>query len=222
MQSFKNYEVWIIDSLSSDSTKVFLKTLQAPFYWLFEKDSGIYDAMNKGVKRAQGDWLYFLGCDDRLYNKNTLESVFNKVGEVKEMDLIIGQIKYDLNGGESYFIRRKKGVVISSMSRKIWLKNTLHHQAIFYKKSVFSELEYSMQYQILSDYNLNINLFKQGVKELVIDEKIAICKTKGKSKDCNWKLYKEEIRLKTSNSSFLLKPVFYILGVGKYIIKKKF
>lgn len=221
-QTFKNYEVWVVDGLSIDGTKEYLKTLEEPFYWLFESDLGIYDAMNKGVEKASGEWAYFLGCDDRLFNESTLKNIFNRGEEIKNSDVIIGQIQYDLIGNESYFLKKNKGIIISSLTKKMWLLNTIHHQAIFYRKDIFLKLKYSLRYKILSDYNLNLNLFKQGVKKLVINDKISICKTNGKSKNYNWKLYKEEVELKTKNSSFLLKPIFYLIGIGKYIIKKTF
>lgn len=218
IQTFKNYEVWIIDNKSTDGTEKYLKSLKQPFNWLFEKDMGIYDAMNKGIKACSGDWLYFLGCDDRLVYNKTLENVFNN--NTHNFDLIIGKIEYDLTGNETHFMSKNKGVVTSSMSRKIWLRNTMHHQGVFYRKSIFSELEYSIQYKVLSDYNLNIKLFKQGVKKLIINDKIALCNTKGISKNYNWRLYKEEIDLKTNNSSSFFKPIFYLIGFGKYLIKK--
>lgn len=210
--------MWVIDNKSTDGTEKYLKSLNSPFYWLCEQDMGIYDAMNKGIKSCSGDWLYFLGCDDRLLYSKTLEDVFNNI--TSEFDLIIGKIEYDLIGNETHFISKNKGVVTSSMSRKIWLRNTMHHQGVFYKKSLFSKLEYSTQYKVLSDYDLNINLFKQGIKKLIINDKIALCNTKGISKNYNWKLYKEEINLKTNNTSLLFKPIFYLIAFGKYLIKK--
>ena len=219
-QVYDNYEVWIIDNKSTDGTEDFIKTLQAPFYWVFEKDLGVYDAMNKGVQKANGDWLYFLGCDDRLFNSLTLENLFKIINIPEKTDLVIGRVQYDLYGDESYFLRRKGGITSPVVSRKLWAINTMHHQAIFYRKEIFDKLIFSLKYKILSDYDFNIKLFKSGVNELIINDIIAICKTQGLSKKYNWNLYKEEIEFKTANSSIFLKPLFYILGLAKYFIKK--
>lgn len=208
--------------MSTDGTEDFIKTLDAPFYWLFEKDLGIYDAMNKGILKAKGDWLYFLGCDDRLFEKSILQEVFNNLQLYpKKVDLIIGRVLYDMQGKESYFIKKNNGIVISRISQKLWLRNTLHHQSVFYNKKVFEARKYSLKYKILSDYDLNIGLLKNGVSELIIDNIVAVCKTTGLSKKHVWNLYKEEIALKTENSSVFLKPLFYMLSLIKYIMKKK-
>jgi len=208
--------------LSTDETKEYLKTLMSPFNWLHEKDLGIYDAMNKGVERATGDWLYFLGADDKLYDSNTLSNVVGEIGKKKEVDLILGKIQYSLEGGESYFLKKNNGIITSSLSRKMWIHNTIHHQAILYKKEIFTENKYSLKYKILSDYNLNLNLLIKGVNKMEINDIIAICRADGESKNFGWELYKEEINLKTQNSSVVFRPLFYMVGIYKFLIKKRF
>lgn len=77
-QSFKNVEILIIDGNSTDNT---LKALQEysekkrNLILYSEKDDGIYDAMNKGLTLAKGEWIYFMGGDDTLYETTTLEKV---------------------------------------------------------------------------------------------------------------------------------------------------
>ena len=66
-QAFKNYEYIIIDGLSTDGTLAIIKRYdKAITYWRSEKDTGIYNAMNKAVKLARGKWFLFLGADDEL------------------------------------------------------------------------------------------------------------------------------------------------------------
>ena len=82
-QSFNSYEVLIIDSVSTDATLSVLKeyTSKYPNIKVYsEKDNGIYDAMNKGMSLAKGDWLYFLGSDDTFYNSRVLSHVSNAIG----------------------------------------------------------------------------------------------------------------------------------------------
>lgn len=218
-QSFKEYEVIIIDGQSTDGTIDFLKTLNTPYFWKSEPDNGIYDAMNKGIDVARGEWLYFLGCDDLLYDKNTLETVFHqKIDD--HSSLLIGKVKYDFGPKDSLLIKKNKGTFQPSWSKKIWFKNTVHHQGVFYKRDLFRTQKYSLDYKILSDYDFNLKLFKRKINALIISQVIAISKTQGVSKNYNWKLYTEEINLKTKQSSIILKPLFYVLAVGKYILKK--
>ena len=218
-QSFKDYDVWIIDNNSNDGTLEYLKTLEKPFFWKSEPDLGVYDAMNKGIALSSGKWLYFLGSDDKLYNDHILNTVFTKSIE-NQTQLIIGSIKYDLKKGDIVYTNQKEGVVTSSWSKKLWIKNSVHHQAVFYKRDLFSNLKYEVKYKILADHAFNLKLFKNNIKVKTIDDIIALCGTDGQSKDYKWDLYNEEITLKISESSIMLKPFFVIIGLAKYLLKK--
>jgi len=217
-QSFIDYEVWIVDGDSTDETKDYLHSLTPPFYWISEKDNGIYDAMNKGVNLSKGDWLYFLGADDIFMDNNTLASVFNQTYE-KE-DLLLGCIKYSYDETDSFIIKNRDGLVVSELSRKLWLKNVVHHQAMFYKRTVFDRHKYPLDYNILADYALNLKLFKEKVIAKKIDVVIALCGSQGVSKNYNWSLYCEEIKLKTAVTSKWHQPLFFIIASFKYLIKK--
>ncbi len=128
-----------------------------------EADKGVYDAMNKGISSANGKWLYFLGADDKLLDENVLSAVFSELISDKTK-LIIGNIKYDLKGKGAIYTHNKSGLVISSWSRKIWFKNTLHHQAIFYNRIIFCNRNYSIKYSVLADYAFNLYLYKKKVE----------------------------------------------------------
>ena len=123
-QNFENFEVWIIDGASTDGTQEYLKTLGPRFNYISEKDSGIYDAMNTGIKKSLGEWLYFLGSDDRFSNDSVLEEVFSTKCD-EEIQILVGNIEYS------------KGLRFQSeFSSKLWYKNTVHHQSVFYKKEL--------------------------------------------------------------------------------------
>lgn len=219
-QTFQNYEVWIIDCNSKDDTVNFLKTLEKPFYWLSDSDNGIYDAMNKGILKAKGEWIYFLGCDDKLYAKDTLMKVSLNLDN--SIDIFLGQIKYDFNTNDSVAIKRNDGIFKSSWSNYMWIKNTVHHQSVFYNKEIFKNISYSLKYKILSDYYLNLKLQLKGVSVKSMNLIVALCGTKGVSKNYGLNLYKEEVDLKTKLSTIVFKPIFIIISTVKYIFKKCF
>lgn len=198
----------------------FLKTLDKPYYWLSENDIGIYDAMNKGILKAKGEWIYFLGCDDELYAEDTLKKVSLNLDN--NIDIFLGQIKYDFNGSDSVVIKRNDGIFKSSLSNFIWIKNTVHHQSVFYNKEIFKNLSYPLEYKILSDYYLNLKLQIKGVSVKSMNSIVALCGTKGVSKNYLWNLYQEEVELKTKLSSVIFKPFFIIISIVKYIFKKSF
>ncbi|CAL2092301.1 Glycosyltransferase 2-like domain-containing protein [Tenacibaculum sp. 190524A05c] len=209
-QNFENFEVWIIDGASTDGTQEYLKTLGPRFNYISEKDSGIYDAMNTGIKKSVGEWLYFLGSDDQFSNDSVLEEVFSTKTD-EEIQMLIGNIEYT------------KGLRFQSeFSSKLWFKNTVHHQSVFYKKELFQELKYNLNYNVLADYDVNLKLFRQKVSFRKIETTIAICGEDGVSKKYNWNLYKEEINLKVSQAGLLSIPVFSLLGVAKYCFRRIF
>src|SRR5246127_4505724 len=75
-QSFTGYEVLIIDGASTDDTLAITSAFNSErIKTISEKDRGVYDAMNKGIKLAKGQWLYFLGSDDALYDDSVLEKI---------------------------------------------------------------------------------------------------------------------------------------------------
>ena len=217
-QVFTNYEVWVIDGDSNDGTITYLKSLRFPIQWVSEKDCGVYDAMNKGISLAKGEWLYFLGADDMLYDDSVLQKVFATT--YINSDLLIGNIQYNYQSDDSFALKSKNGLVVSELSKKIWFKNVLHHQSLLYRKQVFEELRYSLNYKILGDYALNLRLFQQNVISEKLDVVIAKCGSKGISKNYDWNLYKEEIQLKTEISSWICYPLFFMVSLIKFLIKK--
>jgi putative colanic acid biosynthesis glycosyltransferase len=212
MQRFTDYEVWIIDGASTDGTQEYLKTLDQRFNFISEEDSGIYNAMNKGIEKSTGEWLYFLGTDDKFSSNQTLLLFFMfEEKKLKKERLLIGNVQYSNNDK-----------FISNFSPKLWFKNTLHHQSVFYKRELFDKLRYNENYKVLADYHLNLQLLKQRVAYKKIDVIVAVCGEAGISKNYNWNLYKEEIVLKTSLSSVFMKPIFFILGISKYLFRNLF
>jgi len=75
-QSYNGIEYNIIDGGSNKATLDIISKYDSNIsYWISEPDNGIYDALNKGIKKAKGDWLYFIGGDDYLYNESIIEKV---------------------------------------------------------------------------------------------------------------------------------------------------
>lgn len=205
-QTYTNFEVWIIDGKSSQETHNYLQDLKYPFQFLSEKDSGIYEAMNKGIFLSKGEWIYFLGSGDILAENAILDDVSREFSS--DFKIVFGNIRYE------------KQVFNSSFSMLLWIKNTLHHQGIFYHQSLFKKYAYSTKYQILSDYEFNLKLFIQKITAKKISKTVAICNQNGVSKKYNWGLYAEEINFKTALSSVFFYPFFLIVGVGKFLIRK--
>lgn len=151
-QTYCEKEIIIIDGLSTDTTVSIVEEFSLKFQYITyvsEKDAGIYDAMNKGIKKAKGEWVIFLGSDDKLYTNNILEEIFSK------QENIVADVLYG-NVCSSMFREKYDGLFTA---RKLLDKN-ICHQAIFFKRKVFRIVgNFSLKYKILADWEHNIRWF---------------------------------------------------------------
>ncbi|OYU95052.1 MAG: hypothetical protein CFE21_12145 [Bacteroidetes bacterium B1(2017)] len=145
-QSYKNMELVIVDGASTDSTLSIIESnLGLISTYISEPDMGIYDAMNKGVKLATGDYILFLGADDTLLvDLAEIASLLGDSTTIYYGDVLFKQsgIKYDGEFG----------------AYKLAIKN-ICHQAIFYPSSVFKKYSFELPYKLLADHALNIKLY---------------------------------------------------------------
>lgn len=147
-QTFTNWEVLIMDGASTDNTLEIVGLYKDSRIRVFsEPDKGVYDAMNKGVDNASGEWLYFLGSDDYLLDSDVLDQVISHIPE--KCDVFYGDVEapqLDLrHKGEWHF-------------RDIEYNRC--HQAIFYNKNVFHKLgKYNLKYIVYADHDMNLKWF---------------------------------------------------------------
>ena len=152
----ENIEYLIIDGASTDKTVEIIKqyTNKYPIKWINEPDSGIYNAMNKGIKLASGDYLLFLNAGDYLIHYNVIKSLIN-LFESGEFDLIYGNIFCINPETEQNSIK----IAPETPEVDFFYLDTLPHQATFYKKEVFEKFGgYEENFKIISDNILNKKL----------------------------------------------------------------
>jgi glycosyltransferase involved in cell wall biosynthesis len=155
-QDFANFEVLIIDGASKDDTLLIAKQFNDPrIRVLSEPDSGAYNAMNKGIALAKGDWVYFLGSDDKLADNNVLRKVADAI-TMNTCELLYGNVK--MVGEASW---AENGAIYDGpfTIEKLVAKN-ICHQAIFYKKEVFAKLGlFKEEYKVCADWDFNHRCF---------------------------------------------------------------
>lgn len=206
-QDSKNYELIVIDGGSEDGTlDVVQQYHQQISYYESTKDKNVYDAMNKAIDKSNGDWLYFMGADDCL-TKNSLTTIFNN--NLDGFEIVFGNIKYTDNTNFR-----------SEFSKKLLLKNSLHHQGTLYHKRCFYGKNFNTNYAILADYDFNLQLFFEQKKALYINTDFAICGREGISKQKGWPHYKEEFLIKKERLNAVQFIVYGSLTLIKYLLNR--
>ena len=157
-QTFKDFEHLIIDGASTDDTlrKINLANLPQTRI-LSEKDKGLYDAMNKGLKLAKGDYVLFLNAGDAFHSPDTLAHY--AIEAKKNKDIIYGDtIVVDIHGNK---ISARHLSVPETLTPKSFSNGMLIcHQAFMVKKELTQE--YDLKYRFSSDYDWTIKSIKKS------------------------------------------------------------
>lgn len=213
-QSFSAHEILVIDGGSTDGTLDIIKANQSLItYWVSEEDKGVYDAINKGIRRATGDWIYILGSDDVLASVDVFESA--ALSMIDSVSLVFGSVRN---------VNIKHALVpevhMSSLGSGLYLRNTLHQQSAFYRISLLEKEMFDASMKVLADYDFHLFLFKQKVPSKRIDVLVAECEASGLSKQFNRALYREEFRLKRKRLGVLTALLLSPIIVAKFVMKQ--
>jgi glycosyltransferase involved in cell wall biosynthesis len=134
-QSFQDFELVIVDGGSKDNTLALLQPFQSKIGEIVsEQDNGIYDAMNKGVNLAKGEWVYFLNAGDAFFDDLVLEKVFNEI-KLASTDFLYAKVQ-TLN--EPTGIDYVAGEEVTL--KDFWHKYPICHQATFAKREIFNKV----------------------------------------------------------------------------------
>jgi len=146
-QTYKKIEFIIIDGNSKDNTvKIVNKYINKINYFVSEIDEGIYDAMNKGLKKVTGDFVIFMNAGDMFYNSETIERFINQI--VSKDKVYFGRAKVIDN--DSVWLYPSREVTNNNIG--LWLKHNLpNHQAMFFPRSFYQLYSYNTSYKIGSD-----------------------------------------------------------------------
>ena len=157
-----NIEYLIIDGASTDKTPEIIKqyTNKYPIKWISEPDSGIYNAMNKALKTARGEIIYFLNAGDRLVDEKTISLVLNEF-EKNDPDFLYTDILLCKNNELQKSVIKK----FNHADKYFLFRDCICHQASFFKKNVIEKFggfnegfklaaDYEMLLKIMADKNL--------------------------------------------------------------------
>ena len=174
-QSFKDYEWIIIDGGSSDGSEDVIKTYQSHFsFWCSEPDKGIYNAINKGLLHAAGDYIQFLNSGDWLYDSTSLEKAFAQIDG--KYDIYYGDMVQVNDGGKLNPITYP-----DELGFLFFPYNNICHQATLYKRSLFDNNPYDESFCIVSDWAMNLKLLFNGSTFKHINQYIVYYDNQGRS-----------------------------------------
>ena len=201
-QTYLDKELIIIDGGSTDGTIKIIKSNQDKItYWQSEPDTGIYNAWNKALGHASGDWICFLGSDDYLWKNTVFEEIMPHMikAESQGIKMVYGQVARVTENDEICCVDGDsweytwRGIIIDGIG-------TFAHQGMFHHRSLF-EL-YGMfdeSFNIAGDYELLIRVFKEGGNAIFINGFIVTgMQTGGVTSNCV-KLVKENARARKNN-----------------------
>lgn len=180
-QTYKDYEHIIIDGMSKDNTMKIVKGYEEKYNgklkYISEKDTGLYDAMNKGIKMATGDVIGILNSDDKYANENVLQMIADKFE------------KTNCDGTYANLIFMDEETM--SIPKRIWkspcgkLEDGWHpaHPTLYLKKEVYEKIGlFNLKYRIVADYDFMIRMMKEKTIKLeYIDEYIVHMRIGGTS-----------------------------------------
>ncbi len=160
-QSFKNIEYLIIDGNSTDGTKEIISSYSSKISkYLSEKDSGIYDALNKGIALATGDIIGFLHADDTYASPEILEKVSAAFAQSPDIWAVYGDLQFVSQYDTSKIIRKWKSKPFQkSLLAKGWMPA---HPTLFLRREVYEKYgPFDTRYRIAADYDFILRIFSQ-------------------------------------------------------------
>ena len=221
-QSYPNIEYIVIDGASSDSSVDIIRQHQDSLsYWISEPDKGVYNAMNKGICKATGDYIIFMNSGDVFADKYVVEKVSQSLVDV---DIVSGYVKVN---GES----RINIYPPEQLTFRFLYSQNIPHQAEFIKRELFDKYgKYSEDLKILSDYEFNIKMSLQDCSYKILDMCVSSVEAGGISMrdDHNIKIERDIILERLFSKSTLLDYKYWLNSktfsnnAVKWLINNKF
>ncbi len=174
-QDFEDYEYLVVDGASRDETVAIIREYEPRFAgkmrWISEPDGGIYEAMNKGLAMADGEFIGILNSDDR-YEPGALRAVAAATLARPEGDVFYGITRYAAANGQEKMLLRSHHTSL--------IHDTICHQACFVSNQLYRRMGgYDLQYRIASDYDFLLRAYLDGAAFQPVDHIVAMFREGG-------------------------------------------
>jgi len=160
-QTYHDREFILIDGASTDSTMEIVNKYRDRFTAIIsEPDKGLYDAMNKGIALAKGDYVCFLNAGDELHEDDTLQKMVHSIRELNELpDVLYGET--DIVDQHGHFVRKRRLSAPENLNWRSFKHGMLVcHQAFFAKRSLAEP--YDLNYHYSADFDWCIRIMKKS------------------------------------------------------------
>ena len=161
-QTYVNKELIIIDGGSLDGTVELLKSNQENIaYWISEPDRGIYNAWNKGVSQAKGEWICFLGADDYFWDARVLDQVVSQLATISpKINVAYGQIMLLSSDDEKLYALGKPWGVVKNRFKQLM---SIPHPGLMHRASLFRKYgNFDEAFRIAGDYEFLLRELKSN------------------------------------------------------------
>jgi glycosyltransferase involved in cell wall biosynthesis len=176
-QTYPNIEYVIIDGKSTDGTLKIIKRYEDQLARLIsEKDEGIYDAMNKGLAAAKGDYVIFMNSGDEFYTRDTVENVF---ASAPNADIYYGETEMIDDEGKSLGQRRHNAPKEFNW-RNFKYGMSISHQAIYVRRAIADP--YNLKYKLSADIDWIIRAAQKAARIVNVNQYVAKYLVGGMSK----------------------------------------
>jgi glycosyltransferase involved in cell wall biosynthesis len=187
-QTYPHKEMIVIDGCSTDGTTTIVEKYSSHLaYWVSEPDDGIYSAWNKGLRAATGDWITFLGADDKFWNASVLHSIAPALVKAQRLQwrVVYGSISRIDKSGAQVSLRTSPWELARSEFRNhmsIPHPGLMHHRSLFEIHGAFDE-----SFKICGDYELLLRELLVNEAMFVPNLIVVAVGVNGISNDPRWK-----------------------------------
>jgi glycosyltransferase involved in cell wall biosynthesis len=218
-QTYNNIEFIIIDGGSTDrSLDIIQKYENNIDLWISEKDSGLYNAMNKGIALSSGDFVGFVGSDDYLY-LNTLEKLA-KAAQKETIDYTVGPVDIIRENGQP----KEKILVLPNflMQNRFIFDMATHHLSFYVSRKIINKIgNFDENFNIRSDYDMTISVISKSKKKFNFTDSVGSFREGGVSG--SYSSYFENFSILRKHGISVFKSILNILpSLIKVFIVKNF
>ena len=186
-QTYNNVEHIIVDGKSDDGTiNIIKENIHKISKFIYEKDNGLYDAMNKGIKVSKGEIICILNSDDMFYDREVLMEIVKEFKSNNLIDVIFSNIKFYKNcNSKSYISRIVKAPYLSKNKFRFgWVPP---HPGMFVRKRVYNILGlYDRNYKNAADYDFFIRIFLSNIFNILYLNKFTVLMLEGGKSNKNF------------------------------------